>query len=72
MPKFRTEDDINLKLLWLNPNDDPNHKIDIVDYSHCHTINNVMHYCSTNDHFNANERLFMAVSEAGVLHCGQN
>ena len=62
---------MKLVVAWLNPDDDLNHKIDVVDYTHCSARNNLVSY-STIDHFAMSERLFAAVTEAGVIHSGQN
>ena len=63
--------DIHLNILWLNPDNNPEHRIDAVDYTHCSIANQVASY-STIDHFAMSDRLFAAVSEAGVIHSGEN
>ena len=64
-------EEINLTLLWLNPDANPKHKIDTVDFTYCSVNNGVVSY-STIDHFAMSQQLFNAVAEAGVLHSGDN
>ena len=60
-------EEINLILLWLNPDSNPNHRIDTVDLTYCSVNNGIASY-STLDHFAMSQQLFNAVAEAGVIN----
>ena len=60
-------ENLQLTILWQNPD----HRIQTVDYTHCSIVNNVAYY-STIDHFAMSARLLSIVTEAGVIHSGEN
>ena len=62
---------LRLKVLWQNTDNDPNHLIMPVDYTYLSVTNNVA-TCSIIDHFATSSRLYSSVTEAGVLHSGEN
>ena len=62
---------LGLLVTWQNPDNDPQHHIETVDYTHCSITRGVASY-STIDHFGASQRVFNAISEAGVIHSGEN
>ena len=61
----------SLSLVWQHPDSDPNHTIQAVDYTFCNVTNRVASY-STIDHFVTSPRIFKAITEAGVIHSGEN
>ena len=61
--------EIGLKLLWENKHE--NEFIKEIDYTHVHIANQVASL-STIDHFAASQAVLLGVSEAGVLHEGEN
>ena len=63
--------DLGLNILWRNPDDDPNHKIEDIDFTYMCEVNDFQ-YFSTIDHFACSELLFKSIKEAGVIHCGEN
>ena len=63
--------DLNLTILWQNPDGNPDHSIEDVSYTHCSVVNKVAHY-STIDHFATSRRVFDDIIEAGVIHSGEN
>ena len=58
-------------VLWQNPVTEPDHNIASVDYTHCSVARGVASY-STLDHFVTTQRVYNAISEAGVIHSGEN
>ena len=63
--------ELGLLVLWQNPDSDPNHAIARVDYTHCSTVQGAVSM-SILDHFVTSQRVYNAISEAGVLHSGDN
>ena len=63
--------DLGLTIVWQNPDMNPQHCIQCVDYTHCSVVKGVASY-STIDHFGVSQGLFNAISEAGVIHSGEN
>ena len=63
--------DLGLHILWRNPDSDPSHNINDVDFTYMCEVNNLC-YFSTIDHFACSGRLFQSIKEAGVIHCGEN
>ena len=61
----------NLLVLWQHPDTDPEHVIARVDYTHCSIARGVASF-STLDHFVTTQRVYDAISEAGVVHSGEN
>ena len=64
--------DMSLKIFWENSDNSEDHLIENVDFTHLFTQDNKAPSFSTIDHFAANTRIFNAVTEAGVIHCGAN
>ena len=64
-------EELGLTIMWENPDMDPDHMVQQVDYTHLHTVKDSSHY-STIDHFAVSPQVYQVVSEAGVLHCGSN
>ena len=63
--------DLNFTVFWENPNQDPNHLIQEIDFTNCQTKNGQMS-TSTLDHFVSNELVYNCTVEAGVIHSGDN
>ena len=63
--------DMGLNILWRNPDSDPDHFIEDIDYTHMCEVNNIC-YFSTIDHFACSSLIFKAIKEAGVVHSGEN
>ena len=51
--------------------EDENENIENIDYTHTSSYNGVSHF-SKIDHFVSNTRVYNAVTEATVIHSGQN
>ena len=64
-------EEMGLSILWQNPDDDPQHNIENVDYTHLQFNRNTPAY-STIDHFAASTQVIRSVAEAGVIHSGIN
>ena len=64
-------EELGLSIMWQNPDNDPLHNIQIVDYTHLQIANNTPAY-STIDHFVVSPQVYNIVSEAGVVHSGSN
>ena len=60
-----------LLIVWQNPDCDPNHTIAEVDYTHCSVARGTASF-STLDHFVTTQRVYNAISDAGVIHSGEN
>ena len=63
--------ELGLTFMWQNPDPDPTHYIQEVDYTHMHLSNNVPSY-STIDHFVVSPGVYNVTTEAGVVHSGAN
>ena len=63
--------DLGLNIMWQNPDSDPSHIIQHVDYTHLQVVKNVPAF-STIDHFAVSQSVYNVVSEAGTLHSGDN
>ena len=63
--------ELGLNILWQNPDADPNHNIQDVDYTHLQVSNNVPAY-SIIDHFVVSPQVLNVITEAGVIHSGAN
>ena len=64
-------EDKGLLIVWQHPVDEPGHSIASVDYTYCSTARGQASY-STLDHFVTSQRLYSAISDAGVIHSGDN
>ena len=64
-------EDQDLLIVWQHPADELGHRIESVDYTHCSTARGQASF-STLDHFVTSQRIFRAISEAGVIHSGDN
>ena len=63
--------EIGLQVVWQNIDNDPEHYIENVDYTHCSIVRGIDSY-STIDHFCVSQRVYNAINEAGVIHSGEN
>ena len=64
-------DNLRLMVVWQYPDGSPGHTIAQVDYTHS-SISQGLASFSILDHFVTNQRVFEAISEAGVIHSGEN
>ena len=62
---------LGLIIVWENPDSHPEHQVNHVDYTHCSVVRGVASY-SVIDHFVSSQGLYNAISEAGVIHSGEN
>ena len=56
-------DELGLTIMWENPDPDPQHSIQLVDYTHMHTVRNASSF-SVIDHFAVSPQVYAAVNEA--------
>ena len=63
--------DLGLTIVWQNPDSNPQHSIQALDYTHCSVTRGVASY-STIDHFVTSPGIFNAISDAGVIHSQEN
>ena len=62
---------LGITVFWSHPDNDPNHLIQNVDYTHSSVRNNVI-TSSTVDHFIGSNMVYECVKEAGVIHSADN
>ena len=63
--------ELGLTIMWQNPDNDPMHCIQDIDYTHLHFSNDVPAY-SIIDHFVVSPQVYNVTREAGVIHSGDN
>ena len=63
--------ELSFLIFWENPDDADGHDVATVDYTH-QQYNNGECYRSIIDHFIGNSVLYNSVTEAGVVHTGEN
>ena len=64
-------DDQGLLIAWQHPDSSHDHTIATIDYTHCSVARGVASL-SIIDHLVTNQRVYDAISEAGVIHTGEN
>jgi hypothetical protein len=63
--------EMGLTVVWQNPDSNPQHLIEHIDFTHCSVVRGIASY-STIDHFVTSQRVYSVISEAGVIHSGEN
>ena len=64
-------ENLGVTVFWSNPDDDPQHLIHNVDFTHT-TVRNDRMFTSTVDHFMGSTQVYNCVTEAGVVHSVDN